>query len=379
MIGWLVPAVVAASGAALSVWLVRRHAPETKGSGIPHVEAVLQGYHILNWMRVIPIKFLGGLLSIGGGLLLGREGPTVQMGAAAGDAVGQWTGCTPSERKTLTAAGGGAGLAAAFNAPLSGVVFALEELERGFRPALLGAAFVASAIADILMRSLAGQRPEFLLPTFSAPPLVTLPAFAVLGILAGLLGALYNACLPRALNLADHFRGKAAIGFAAALGAVVGLAAWFNPLLAGGGQEVVNQTLDNRLALGTIPLLLLARFVLSIGSYATGAPGGIFAPLLALGALLGLAVGELTLHVLPWLTVPPAVFAIVGMAALFAAIVRAPLTGIVLILEMTGTYEQMLSLLVATSCAYAVAEALRSRPIYETLLERDLQRASVPR
>jgi H+/Cl- antiporter ClcA len=291
-LGWIAPAGFGAGGATLAVLLVRRYAPEAAGSGIPHTKAVLYRLRDLPWQRVLPIKLVGGALALGSGLALGREGSTVQMGGAVGAAVAARLKSPIRERLTLIAAGAGAGLAAAFNAPLAGLVFVLEELQRDFRPGVFGAAFIAAAVADILARLVGGQLPVFAVPSYPVAPLAALPIFAALGALAGLLGILFN-----------H-------------------------------------------------------------------------GLLVIGALIGLGVGE-TAHALAPGVVPiPAAFAVVGMAAYFTAIVRAPLTGIVLIVEMTGNYNQMLPLLVACFAAYLVAEGLRQLPIYEALLQRDRQHSS---
>ena len=373
-IGWVLPVIFSMVGATLSVLLVRRFAPETSGSGIPHLEAVLHRLRTLSWRRVMPVKFIAGVLAIGSGLAMGREGPTVQMGGAVGAAISNWLKARPRERRTLIAAGAGAGLAAAFNAPLSGVIFVLEEIQRDFHPFVFGAAFLAAAIADIVSRLLSGTFPVFSIPNYPTPPSISLPIFAVLGIFAGLLGVAFNRGLLGALNRLAHLSGKNRLLYAAAIGAIVGLAGWFYPIIVGGGHSLAELALAGGLVLTAIPLLFLVRFFLTISSYSTGAAGGIFAPLLALGALLGLAIGQIAHSAWPVAVPEPAVFAVVGMAAYFTAIVRAPLTGIVLIVEMTGNYNQMLPLLVSCFCAYVVAEYLKDLPIYEALLERDLSR-----
>jgi CIC family chloride channel protein len=372
--GWIFPILFSATGVILSVFLVQRFAPETSGSGIPHLEAVLHRLRTLDWKRVLPIKFVAGALAIGGGLALGREGPTVQMGGAIGASVANWLKSRPRERRTLIAAGAGAGLAAAFNAPLSGVIFVLEEIQRDFHPLVFGAAFLAAVIADVEARLLSGAFPVFSIPTYPTPPTGSLPFFVLLGILAGLLGVAFNRGLLGSLNMVARFGAKRRLRFAAVIGATAGLLSWFYPMVVGGGHSVAELALAGGLVLAAIPLFFLARFFLTIASYSTGAAGGIFAPLLALGALLGLALGQIAHSMAPAVVPEPAVFAVVGMAAYFTAIVRAPLTGIVLIVEMTGNYNQMLPLLVSCFCAYAVAEYLRNLPIYEALLERDLSR-----
>lgn len=371
-VGWLIPAVVSAIGAFVAFLIVRQWAPETSGSGIPHVESVLRRHRMFRWQNVLAAKFFGGVAAIGAGLALGREGPTIQMGGAVGAGTARLLKTSTQERLTLVAAGAGAGLAAAFNAPLAGLIFVLEELQRDFRPMVFGAAFIAAAAADVVSRLFSGQLPVFSAPAYPAPALSLLPAFAVLGAVAGVLGVAFNRGLVASL---DGFRSlpirtRAFAGMA--VGAVVGFVGFYSPTMIGSGHGIAEVALGAKLSLTALPLIFIGRFLLTLGSYGSGAPGGIFAPLLALGAILGLAVGDLSGMAFPHAGVLPGAFAVVGMAAYFTAIVRAPLTGIVLIVEMTSSYALSLPLLVACFCAYGVAEATKNLPIYETLLQREL-------
>ena len=379
--GWLLPTLVGALGVGLAVSLVRTVAPETAGSGIPHLKAVLARLRSMRWQTVLPVKFVGGGIGISCGLALGREGPTVQMGSAVGAAVAQWLNATPRERQTLIAAGAGAGLAAAFNAPLAGLIFVLEELQRHFAPTVFGATFVAALSADVMTRFLTNQLPVFHVEIIPAPPLVALPAFLGLGVLTGLLGVAFNRSLLRSLTFFARLSGwlvrlgRWAPGLiGAGVGAAAGGLGWFVPSALGGGQRLVEAVLQGHIVLSLIPLWFLLRFGLTMVSYGCGAPGGIFAPLLVLGSLIGLAVGQVASLWIPGTIDHPGAFAVVGMAAYFTAIVRAPLTGIVLIVEMTNTYDQILPLFIACFTAYAVADFLGDEPIYEALLERDLRR-----
>lgn len=377
LFGWIVPTAFGATAATIAVTLVFRFAPEAGGSGIPHLKAVLHRLRDLRWAPVLWVKLIGGVLAIGSGMALGREGPTVQMGGAVGDGLARRLGVPTRDRLTLTAAGAGAGLAAAFNAPLSGLVFVLEEVQRDFRPAVFGAAFIAAASSDVVARLAAGQLPVFRVPDYPTPALSTLPIFAVLGCLAGLLGVVFNRGLLLTVEWMGKVRRPALIVSAGAVGAMSGMIAWFSPVMVGGGHDLAETVLAGNLGLALIPAYFLIRFGLTLLSYGTGAAGGIFSPLLVLGAMAGLAVGQ-TMHAMAPAFVPQAgVFAVVGMAAYFTAIVRAPLTGVVLILEMTGNYEQMIPLLTSCFCSYAVAEYLRDVPIYEALLERDLLRGGI--
>jgi CIC family chloride channel protein len=191
LLGWIFPVIFAMIGVGISVQLTRRYAPEAGGSGIPHLKAVLCRFRKLHWKRLLPVKFFGGIFAIGGGLALGREGPTVQMGGAVGDLISSCLNVSERERLTLISAGSGAGLAAAFNAPLSGLVFVLEEIRRDFQPIIFGAAFIAAVLANIVAQMGSGPFPVFTVPNYPVPPLTSLPFFALLGVIAGFLGVFF--------------------------------------------------------------------------------------------------------------------------------------------------------------------------------------------
>ncbi len=361
--------------AGIGVALVPLFAPEASGSGIPHLKSVLHRLRPLRWKRVLPVKFVGGFLAIGAGLTLGREGPTVQMGGAIGQMVSEKMGATARERQNLIAAGAGAGLAAAFNAPLAGLVFVLEEVQRDFAPGVFAVAFVSCVVGDVVSRVLLGQLPVFHVQQFDAPPLSSVPLFLVLGVIAGALGVVFNRALLGTLKWFTKARSWKPGAIGALVGGALAVVAWFFPTTAGGGHALVEATLGGHVPLEQLPFLFITRLAMTMTSYATGAAGGIFAPLLVLGAQIGLAVGEIGQMFMPDAVPKAEMFAVVGMAAYFTAIVRAPLTGIVLIVEMTGNYNLMLPLLIACFCAYVVADALGDAPIYEALLRRDLTRA----
>lgn len=376
--GWIFPVVFCSVTATASVYVVRRFAPEASGSGIPHLKAVLHKLRELRSMRILVVKFIGGLMGLGSGMAIGREGPTVQIGGAVSDMVAKRTGTTSPERMTLIVAGAGAGLAAAFNAPLAGFIFVLEEVQRDFRPSMFAAALIAAAVADVITRLAAGQAPVFVIPNYPALSLTALPAFIVLGLFCGFFGVLYNKLLLRTLDAYALLKGRALLVAVAVVGAVAGIVTWLNPIYAGGGHAMTEQILAGQVVSSAIPALLLFRLTFMLASYGTGAAGGIFAPLLVLGALAGLGIGRLGQWLAPGVVTQPEVFAIVGMAALFTAVVRAPLTCIVLLVEMTNSYTQMLPLLVTCFCAYIVAEYLKDLPIYEALLKRDLEEGGYP-
>jgi CIC family chloride channel protein len=327
--------------------------------------------------RLLPVKFVGGLLALGSGMALGREGPSVQLGGAVGAAVADRIGRGTRDRQTFIAAGAGAGLAAAFNAPLAGLVFVLEEVQRDFRPLVFGATFIAAAMATVVSQFFSGPFPVFEVAPFPIPPLNLLAGFALVGVLCGVFGVLFNRSIVRGLDLFERVASGRHVALAGVVGAAAGLAAWFAPAMVGGGHDFSEMILGGDIALAAIPLWFAFRFALTVASYSTGAPGGVFAPMLVLGALVGLGVGEAAAALYPALVSSPVAFAVVGMAAFFAAVVRAPLTGLVLIVEMTGSYALMLPLLLACFCAFVVAESFRVAPLYEALLERDLARRGI--
>jgi CIC family chloride channel protein len=370
----LIAAVACGSiGGGLGLWLVRRFCPETAGSGIPHLKSVVMGEAELHWRRVLPVKFLAGIAGIGGGLTLGREGPTVQLGGATGLMVSGWFRVKQGEgeRKALVSSGAAAGLAAAFNAPLAGMVFVLEELNGRFTPVVFVASFLAAVMADVVCRVVTGETPIFVLHGAPPPSIRGLPVAIIVGALAGLGGVAFNKCLLKSLDLFDRLRRWPPFAVGAVAGLVTGVAAWIYPEVSGSGAYLAGRALAGEIAIRWVLVLLAVRFILIMVSYGCGAAGGIFAPLLVMGALGGLAVGAASHAVAPTWAEHPETFAVIGMGALFTSIVRAPLTGIVLMIELTGKYDFMLPLLVSSLVAYGIAEGLRDMPIYEALRDRD--------
>ena len=363
-----------AVGVSFALLLVRRVEPDASGSGIPHVKAVLYHLREFHWSRILGVKFVGGVSGIGAGLALGREGPTIQMGAAIGRMVSGWFKSTPREAQTLIAAGSGAGLSAAFNAPLAGLVFVLEEVQKDFAPAVFTVTLIASVTADVTARSLYGHLPVFHVGSYPIPTLGSLPFFFLLGALAGLIGIAFNRALVASLDLFKRIRSWPLWVTGSLVGVGLAVVGWFFPGTLAGGHRLVEDTLAGELALEVLVGFFLLRFALTMVSYGTGAPGGIFAPMLVLGAALGMITGDLSSAGFPDWVSHPRTFAVVGMAAIFAAVVRAPLTAIVLMVEMTGDYSLVLPLLVAVLTAGGLADYLGDKPIYEVLLRRDLAR-----
>jgi len=359
--------VACAATVATAAWLVRRFAPLASGSGIPHVEAVLTGELPPASPQLLLVKFAGGLLAIGSGLALGREGPSVQMGASLAHLIGRlfrrdWQDC-----RLLLAAGAGAGLAVAFNAPIAGAVFVLEELTRRFDTRTAIVTFGASASAIAVGRILFGNAPDFLVVPLPYAGFGCLPVCLTLGILAGLLGVAYNRTLLGAMAAANGLRCWPVEMRAAAVGAAVGLLGWCAPGLLGGGDEMTQRALTGAEGGGLLFAVFLLRFAFGPASYAAGTPGGLFAPMLVLGAQSGLFFGNFAQHWFPGMAGEPVAYAVTGMAAFFTAVVRAPLTGIILVIELTGSYTQLLPMLAACFAAMLVPTLLNSPPIYDAL------------
>lgn len=283
-----------------AVLLVRRFCPEASGSGIPHLRLVLRESSQLNWRRIIPVKFASGLLGIVGGLCLGREGPTIQMGAAIGTMWGESHLGKGADRRSLLVTGASAGLAAAFNAPMAGILFVIEELRINIPDSAFFAAMISCISADLLSRVVLGQTPVLHARlTQGPPPLDSLLFFVVLGILTGTLAWAFNKSIVwTTRRLSFRSFGLNALKVIVA-GTVLALAGWYYPPLLGGGFTLSNRALLGEGTFTWLAAMILLRFVLSIGSYAVGTAGGLFAPLLVLGGLLGLLVGEISQRVFP--------------------------------------------------------------------------------
>ena len=376
-ISWALPISLSAVMVYVALLLVRRFAPETSGSGVQEIEGALDDERPLRWRRVIPIKFLSGIFALGAGMVVGREGPTIQMGGNVGKMMADLFRVSKDDLHTLVAAGAGAGLAAAFNAPLAGILFVIEEMRPQFKFTFLSfqSVLIACAVSDIVLRSLMGQGPDIVMPQYPSPELSYLWVFIVFGSIFGLFGYLFNHLLILSLDFFSGLRGWLYMFTGLIVGAVIGILVWLFPDTAGGGYDVIPKAFHNTFAPTTLLILFVARFGTTAFSYGSGAPGGIFAPMLALGTLFGLWFGHFTHDLFPAHVLHPGIFAVAGMAALFSATVRAPLTGIVLTVEMTLNYSQILPLILTCMSATLVAQGLGGKPIYTVLLHRTLKLA----
>ena len=364
---------VVLSGTALApgpaAWMVARFSPESSGSGIPHVETQLKKRWSGDPARIAPVKFFGGILAIGSGLALGREGPTVHIGASLGHLLAKIFRCNEHDARVLLAAGAGAGLATAFNAPIAGAVFVLEELAGVFNIDVAVATTGASAAAIPCARVFLGPGPDFYVEPLDLPGFGSVPAYVVLGVLLGFLGVLYNRAMLSAVAFGAKLTMVRVEWHAALIGAAIGTLTWFLPGLVGGGDSITQQILSGNAFFSTLVAAFLLCFVIGPVSYAARTPGGLFASLLTIGSQAGLLFGILWCR---WFNPPglqPREFALVGMAAFFGAVVRAPITGIILIVELTGSSNCFLAMLGATFASVTVATLLKDPPIYDSLRE----------
>ncbi|MFG2977008.1 ClC family H(+)/Cl(-) exchange transporter [Streptomyces sp. NPDC048331] len=373
--GRLLPVVLTAVGAAVACVIAQR-VPHAAGSGIQHVEAVWRQEAEARVAWLLPAKFLGGLIAIGSGLVLGREGPIVHMGATIGSAAGRRGRLDTEDARMLHTALGGAGLAVAFTAPLGGLLFVCEEVTGTVRPRLVLLTLVGTVTAVAGSRIVVGDALVLPLAAVPAPPLWMLPVFLLSGVTAGALGAAYSTLVVGTLRVCDRLTRIPLVARAAVIGAGVGALMSFDPLLTGGGDQLSERLpAGGGLTVAALVLCLAVRCVAGPLSYAAATPGGLFAPLLALGALWGTLTHALAAPLLPAGSASAAAFAVVGMAAVFTGVVRAPLTGAVLVLEMTGAGALLLPLLIACFAATVTADRLGSAPIYDTLRRRMSERA----
>jgi Chloride channel protein EriC len=357
-------------------WIVGRLVkwePMISGSGIPQVEGEVSGRLSQNWKRVLPAKFAGGFLCMLGGLSLGREGPSIQLGAMAGQGISRALGRGKREEKFLMTCGASAGLSAAFHAPLAGMMFAVEEIHKTFSIPILLPVMTASVTADYIASHILGLDPVFHFQITEYLPQNYYWLLILLGILVGVSGVFYNWGMLKAQELYRKIpllkeTGRLLIAFLTA--GVLGLVM---PSVLGSGSGLIVSLTKGEMVLGMVVLTLVVKFLFSAVSFASGAPGGIFFPLLILGALLGAVFAMTGAEFFGLDPVYINNFVLLGMTGFFTAIVRAPLTGIILLFEMSGSISQMLSLSIVSVTAYIVATLMRSEPIYDSLLKRILK------
>ncbi|MFC0245569.1 H(+)/Cl(-) exchange transporter ClcA [Falsochrobactrum ovis] len=361
----------------LGAFLVRRLAPEASGSGVQEIEGAMEGLRVVRWRRILPVKFTLGVVSLSSGLVLGREGPTIHIGASLGAAINDFFKSNVIERRGMLAAGAAAGLACAFNAPLAAVVFVIEEMQRQFPYSFrtyMGV-MVAALLSTIVAQIIGGTAPDFTMPQI-AVSLSWLPGFALLGVLLGLVGVALNSSLLWTGAFAARLHKRIPYLFPAVVGLIVGALFILLPLSVGGGEAAVIQLSPTHSSLYFLLGIACLRFVTMVGSYSSGVPGGIFAPILGLATCIGLIFSGAMGLILPEAADLSLAFAIAAMGGLFTASVRAPLVGIILTVELTGSYELIMPLIATCLAANLSAQLRGGRPIYEQLLDRTLTQAS---
>lgn len=376
---WVVLPGIGLLGGIISGFLIQRIAPEAAGSGIPQVKAALAEVPIALDLRVAVIKLISTTLALGSGFSLGRQGPTVHVGAALAAQLSRWTPTSPDYRRQLIAAGAAAGLAAGFNAPIAGVLFVVEELLQDFSGVTLGSAILASFVGATVSRLLGGhglglENTQMLHNSFF---ITEVPCFLLLGLLAGGLGALFNWGILTSLSLNRRFLKVGLPWRMAFAGIISGLGiACLPPFLRDSAG------LQDFLVLGEATwqitaIAFLAKFLLTLVAYGSGCPGGLFAPSLILGSALGYLVSLLAdILQASWQPFGVAIaigssttYALTGMGAFFSAVTRGPITAIVIVFEMTADFNLVLPLMMSSVVAYLVSESLFSGSIYKHLLE----------
>ncbi|GAP02127.1 chloride channel protein [Fructobacillus pseudoficulneus] len=343
--------------------------PQISGSGIPQVEGQLLGELHLNAFAILWRKFVAGILAIGSGLMLGREGPSIQLGATVGQSIAETFKLDEQNTKSLIATGAASGLAAAFNAPLAGVMFVLEEIYHSFSPFIWVGALTGAVTADAVSTIVFGQTPVLAVGQLPNIPVHLYGLLLILGLVLGLFGFFYQKVLLASQTLYRYTRLPKYLNGLIPLVLVVPLGFIWTAGL-GGGNQIILGLGHHVPGLWFLLLMVVARFVFSMISYGSGLPGGIFLPILTLGALNGAMIGQVFV-LLHWMAATYLIdFIVIGMAAYFAAIGKAPFTAIILIVEMVGSVTHVLPLALVSLVAYAVVDGLNGAPIYESLLNR---------
>ncbi|WP_410208277.1 ClC family H(+)/Cl(-) exchange transporter [Fusobacterium sp.] len=353
-------------------WIAKKY-PKISGSGIPQVKGILmRQLDYLNWFQELIAKFVSGVLGIGAGLSLGREGPSVQIGSYVAFGATKIFDRDVVEKKYLITSGASAGLAGAFGAPLSGVMFALEELHRFISAKLLICAFLASIASNFMGRRLFGLSTSFDLIAHyprNMNPYYQFALYIILGIIIAFLGKLFTVMLLKAQDLYKTPKVSRWLKVSFVMSTSL-LLCYFLPEVTAGGHSLVEEMVTSKNTIAILSFIFIVKLLFTVFSYATGFAGGIFLPMLVLGAVVGKIYA---IFLIRYLDFPPEFvshFMVLGMAGYFVAVVRAPITGAVLILEMTGNFDHMLALATVSVVAYYVTDILGVEPVYELLYER---------
>ncbi|MEP2240200.1 MAG: H(+)/Cl(-) exchange transporter ClcA [Maribacter sp.] len=362
-------------GVWFSIFLVKKYAPEAAGSGIQEIEGALDGLRPVRWSKVLPVKFIASLFSLSSGLLLGREGPTVQIGANVGKMTEDVFKQPVEEDNPLISTGAAAGLASAFNAPFAGIIFVIEEMNGHFKFNFysLAALMIGAGSADMIVRLLIGGGPILKTTIFSFEELSGIWLFVLLGLLLSVIGLAFNKLLIISLDFFEKLKVNFVIT-ALVIALVITGVGIFSEDMIGSGYSTITNVYRNSSTLKFLSVLFVVRFALSIVSYGSGVPGGIFTPLITLGVISGMLFGGLAQFFFTDLVTDPAIFGVAGMAGIFASTIRAPLTGLALSVEMTANYELILPLIFTAVTASVCTTILGNDPIYSILLKRVLNK-----
>ena len=351
--------------------LLFRYFPFARGSGVPQTKAALFARDGFISLRTVLGKFFCTATTLASGIPLGREGPSVQVGAGIASVLGRWLGLRPEKVKALIPVGAAAAIAAAFNTPMAAVLFALEEVMGDMNAPILGSVVIASATSWAVMRMILGNNPLFAVPQYTLVHPLEFGIYALLGVAGGFLSVAFTKLLLGMRKFFLRLPKSTQWWHPAVGGVVVGLMGWFVPQVLGVGYTYVGTALNGSMALKLMLLLVaLKLFSVTVG-YASGNAGGIFGPSLFLGAMLGGAVGTVAHHFLPGYTATPGAYALVGMGAVFAGIVRVPMTSVLMIFEMTRDYAVIVPLMIANMTSLFISSRFQKQPIYEALAHQD--------
>jgi CIC family chloride channel protein len=363
--------LIPVAGSLAMGYLLARYFPNARGSGVPQTKAALFAREGFISLRTVLGKFTCTAATLASGIPLGREGPSVQVGAGIASVLGRRLGLRPEKVKALIPVGASAAIAAAFNTPMAAVLFSLEEVMGDLNAPVLGSVVLASATSWAVLRVLLGNNPLFHVPQYELVHPLEFAIYAVLGVAGGLLSAAFTKLL---LSMRKRFLllpRKTHWWHPVTGGLLVGLMGWFVPQVLGVGYSYVGDALNGNMALKLMALLVVLKLFAVTLSYASGNAGGIFGPALFLGAMLGGTIGSVAHHYLPTSTAMPGAYALVGMGALFAGIVRAPMTSVLMIFEMTHDYEVIVPLMIANLASLFISSRLQKQPIYEALAHQD--------
>ncbi len=359
-------------GGSLGVgYLLYRYFPNARGSGVPQTKAALFAREGRITLRTVVGKFVCTSATLASGIPLGREGPSVQVGSGIASVLGRLLGLSNEQVKNLIPVGAAAAIAAAFNTPLAAVLFALEEIMGDLNAPVMGAVVLASATSWMVLRLLLGNNPLFKVPQYQLVSPWEFAAYAVLGVAGGLVSVAFTRLLLGMRARFLRFPRNTVWFQPLAGGLLVGLMGWFVPQVMGVGYEYVGDALNGRMVFHLMVLLLVLKLFAVTTSYASGNAGGIFGPALFIGAMVGGTVGTIAHHLFPAFTATPGAYALVGMGAVFAGIVRAPMTSVVMIFEMTQDYAVIVPLMIANLVSLFIASQLQHEPIYEALAVQD--------